>query len=258
MAFFSSGWFGSLIGLVGILLSLYFYFKDKIGNRLDYQMAELKILDHKNYTVGMEVKYFDKPIAKLVKTQIVIWNSGHKTIDGNNIVTSDPLRFIFDSSEVLSCNVMYFSRAINNCIAIKDEHSVNAIKFNFDFLDPKDGMVIEILHTGEEVYPKFQGSIKGMKDKIRNRGLAPYPVIENIPKRTKTIITLISLSTFLASSIIIIGLLYLYDIFGKGGVMDMKIHIGVGISLGLVISNFNLFKRRRAPKTIKPVYLMKK
>lgn len=252
MAFFESGWFGSLIGVAGILLSLYFYLKDKIGARLDYQMAELKILDHNNLALGMKVQYFDRPISKLVKTQIVIWNSGRKTIEGNMIVAGDPLRLSFDSSEVLGCNVTFFSRGINKCTVYKDENSNNSVFINFEFLDSQDGVIIDILHTGEEIYPKFLGSIKGMKDKIRNRGISPYPVIEFVSKKNKTFFFLVNMITFIIFGLIITGLLYLFEKLYSESIWDNKISIGMGISLGLLLfrMNFNFLKRRKAPKKI--------
>ncbi|GIO34662.1 MULTISPECIES: hypothetical protein [Paenibacillus] len=252
MSVFNSGWFGTLIGIVGILVSIYFYRKDKIGARLDYQMAELKILDHNNLALGMTVNYFDKPITRLIKTQIVIWNSGQKTIDGNEIVIDDQLKFSFDSSEVLSCNIVLPSREINKCVVKKDEMYLNSFYFNFDFLDPKDGAVIEILHTGEEVYPKFSGSIKGMKDRIRNRGLTTYPIIQTTLKKARIINLLIWIISLIILSLFTIGVLYLVELISGNGIMDNKISLGIGISLGsfFVVNKFNIFKRKKAPKNL--------
>lgn len=252
MAFFSSGWFGSLLGLAGILLSLYFYLKGKIGARLDYQMAEVKILDHNNLAEGMEVTFFNKPIEKLVRTQVVIWNSGRKTIEGNKIVSSDPLRLFFDNSEVLSCNTAFYSREINKCAVFKDEGSNDTIIFKFDFLDPQDGVVIDILHTGKETcLPKFHGNIKGMKDKIRDRGRAPFPIIEFMTRKSKVIIYLIWIASFIVTSLLIIGTLFLVEFLSEDG-YSYKIATGLGLSSGIFLSvnRINFLKRRKAPRTI--------
>ena len=253
MSFFNSGWFGTLIGIVGILLSIYFYRKDKIGARLDYQMAELIILDHNNLALGMSVNYFDKPITRLVKTQIVIWNSGIKTIEGEKIVANDPLKLIFNSSEVLGCNVASTSREINKCAVYKEENKKNSLIFNFDFLDPKDGAVIDILHTGEEIFAKFTGNIKGMKNKIRNRGLSQFPIT---PKKAKLVRFLISLLIFIISALGTIVILYISEKSSGETIMDNKIPIGIGVGLGvsLLDNNLKILRRRKAPKNINRLY----
>ncbi|GJM75715.1 hypothetical protein HMSSN036_79310 [Paenibacillus macerans] len=107
---------------------------------------------------------------------------------------------------------LFYSREINKCAVYKDENSLNSVIFKFNFLDPQDWVVIDILHTGEDGYPIFLGSIKGMKDKIRNRGLAPYPIIEITTKKTKIISILIWFVSLAFSSLLVAGVLYLCEL----------------------------------------------
>ncbi|MGW8442066.1 hypothetical protein ACWGXJ_14010 [Paenibacillus sp. S33] len=107
MGILNQGWFGIL---VGILTAIFVYVRGKIGARLDYQMGQLKIVGKENLIApGIEIKYNGVPIENLVKTQIIIWNSGNATINGTEIVNDDRLRFAFEKNEILSwqCGVIF-------------------------------------------------------------------------------------------------------------------------------------------------------
>lgn len=164
--FFNQGWVGAVIGIVGVLIAIYTYKRSAIGPRLVYQWKSLKIIG-KNEKTPDEIEIFYKGIKvpRIIKTQIIVWNSGNKTIDGVSIVRNDPLRFEFsESEEIISASILKTTKEVNKCEIIQsiDENGENTLFLHFDYLDPQDGVCIEILHTDINRYPEFLGSIKGI------------------------------------------------------------------------------------------------
>lgn len=170
--FFNQGWVGAIIGIIGVLIAIYTYKSTKIGPRLVFQMNSLKIIG-KNEITPDEITIFYKGIKvpRVIKTTFIIWNSGTKTIDGHNIVKSDPLRLEFkESEEIIGASILKSTKEVNQFEIMNDENKRNVLNIDFEYLDPNDGVTIEILHTDIMRYPEFKGTIKGMPDGVVNWG----------------------------------------------------------------------------------------
>ncbi|MEK4732817.1 hypothetical protein [Paenibacillus sp. FSL L8-0641] len=257
MGILNQGWFGILVGLIATIIV---YLRGKIGARLDYQMGKLKIVGKENLIApGIEIKYDGVSIESLVQTQIIIWNSGNATINGKEIVNDDRLRFAFEKNEILSCSVVLFSRGINKFCVSRDEDSKKKIFIDFDFLDPKDGAVIEVLHKGEgnESYPVLEGTIKGMRRKIRNKGIAPFPLIDIKELKKKAFGILLIFIVFLLLNVSISAtIVYSQVLSGIGVIKIMPViitSVGASLPITIAITGINIFKRRKFPRGIDQV-----
>jgi hypothetical protein len=51
----------------------------------------------------------------------------------------------------------------------------NVVNCTFDYLDARDGGVIELLNTDKKTYPKLEGSIRGIPKGLRDGGPVPLP-----------------------------------------------------------------------------------
>ncbi|MGG4452358.1 hypothetical protein [Brevibacillus porteri] len=170
--FFNQGWVGALIGILGVLIAIYTYKRTKIGPRLVYQMSSLKIIG-KNEITPEEITIYFKGIKvlRIIKTTIIIWNSGTNSIDGKNIVKNDPLRLEFgEDEEIIGASILKRTKEVNDFEITNNTEQRNVLILNFEYLDPQDGVSIEILHTDISRYPKFKGSIKGMPNGVINWG----------------------------------------------------------------------------------------
>ncbi len=68
----------------------------------------------------------------------------------------------------MSIHLVRTPRNENRFRVTKDPKNSNQALFSFDFLDYKDGAVIEILHTGSvRMLPKLEGTIKGIPQGIK-------------------------------------------------------------------------------------------
>ncbi|MBB1400081.1 hypothetical protein [Pseudoalteromonas sp. SG44-8] len=50
------------------------------------------------------------------------------------------------------------------------EDATNKLRLEFEYLDPNDGVVIELLHDSEKRYPEFSGTIKGFPSGFVDQG----------------------------------------------------------------------------------------
>ena len=90
-----------------------------------------------------------------------MWNAGNTTIEGKQIVEVDPLRIqMSPESNVLDVSILRVTREINAFVAGRGE-TANEVICSFDWLDPNDGALLKILHTGERE-PRIRGTIRGM------------------------------------------------------------------------------------------------
>jgi hypothetical protein len=173
---FNQGWIGTLIGFAGLVIafvSLILYKASRIGARPVYQFQALRLIEKEERALPEEVEihFKGRDVPRLTMTHVFLWNSGTATIDGKDIVIDDPLRLEFsEGAEVLRVRICKATREINKFKAMVNQNSPNEVVCHFDFLDAKDGVVIEVLHTAKERYPEVKGTIRGVPKGILDWG----------------------------------------------------------------------------------------
>ena len=136
-----------IIGLVADRISNYKYNK-KLS--LTYEMKSVNLLKNNHHNIdGLNITYNGAEYSNLSLTNIVLWNNGNKVIRRSDIASDDPLKvFTNDSSQILEKKILKVNQSLNKIQVIKDTE--NEITFDFEYLEPKNGMVLQILHTGEK------------------------------------------------------------------------------------------------------------
>ena len=161
----------------------------------------------------MEILYHGKHVDRLTRTHVIFWNSGKRIIHGSDIVADDAVRCELSSGALaLEVRVIKHTRDANKFTAMIDDNSQNRVLLNFDYLDPKDGAVVELLHTDSVRDPAVKGTIRGVPKGMRDWGSrstfdSPFPLtlrLQNIPKFTKGV----------AAGFLLVGLTFI--IFGFG------------------------------------------
>ena len=187
-AFLNQNWVSSLVGITGVvtaIIGLLLYRASRIRAQLVYQVRATRILGSKERSLPEEVEILFKgrSISRLTKTHIIFWNSGNATVNGDNIIAHDPLRLEFsEATQVLAVTVPHVNRTPNKFIATTDSHSPNKIICSFDYLDPGNGAVVELLHNAPERYPKVKGVIRGVPEGPLNWGyILPPSRVQRVP-----------------------------------------------------------------------------
>ena len=136
------GLIGTLFGIIGVILTwrsrryigvAYCISTDNLISPMEPQFADLEI-------------FFDKTkIDSFSSSDIFLWNRGNRAIRSEDIASTSPLTIsILSPKRALSYKVLYCSSPHSK---IELERRDERFLVTFDFLNPRDGCIFEILHT---------------------------------------------------------------------------------------------------------------
>lgn len=155
----------SVCTILSFVFGIYTWFAGKRKKEFSYVSNSHKIIEKgKSRIPKLELKYEGRDIDNLTITNYVIWNSGNEVINFSDIVTEKELK-------IYSCNtantIILDARIIEeteetNKFAIM-QHKGEFIKIGFDYADPQDGMVVQVIHTGSAADLDIGCKIKGGK-----------------------------------------------------------------------------------------------
>jgi hypothetical protein len=172
-----------VIGLVGIGLAVLFYLKSRRIKRLSYSLWSFTLLrDFKAQIEDLSISYGERQIPSLTVTKVALWNSGNVTIQRSDIATADQLRIAArEGCKILDVAVLHAPNPANLFDVTRQGCRV---LINFDFLDSREGGVVQVLHSGKSSADvAITGSIKGagrpIGSKIDERFLS-YPIIIDV------------------------------------------------------------------------------
>lgn len=179
----SVGWVGSIIGISGLLLTIVVYFKTKKCSRLAFQSSEIAIIGGSDATFPHElgISFGGIPVSQVTSSRIIIWNDGDTTITGNQIVSDDKLRFeLNNEGKILKVTIQKVTRAVNKIYIKSNDETCQTANIEFDFLDPNDGVFVEVLHSGDKEDLKLLGTLRGLP-----QGITYYGRIIDIGRKKK-------------------------------------------------------------------------
>ena len=157
----------------GLALALLLYRRSRISGIIAFQSHNVSMIGGDNAVFPDEtaVQYRGTPIPRLTSSTVWIWNAGKKTVKGADIVAHDPLRLRF-GGEVLDVRIRKVSRKVLRITADTSGEIGETARCEFEFLDPGDGGVLEVLHTGSAEAPECTGTIIGLPEGLRYWGRA--------------------------------------------------------------------------------------
>ncbi|MEU6429768.1 hypothetical protein ABZ860_28080 [Microbispora sp. NPDC046973] len=124
---------------------------------------------------GLKLTFDDRDIRRVSRTRFAVWNRRGDTVRGSDIVESDPFRIeLTEGDEILQARIVSRSRKqIGAELGLDYSREKEAVSIGFDFLDPGDGVIIEIVHQGTQA-PKVAGTIRGATvAKVQDIDLTP-------------------------------------------------------------------------------------
>jgi hypothetical protein len=150
---------GAVVGVIGVILA--YSFKSK--SRLAAQTNTLELIGRNAILPnGIEFLFRGNKVPKVTLSRVAIWNIGNTTIEGKQIVTSDPLRIVISQgSDVLEATVRSRTREVNHVSCTSRPGAANEVECRFDYLDPGDGALIQLIHTGNDIV-KVLGTLRGV------------------------------------------------------------------------------------------------
>lgn len=163
---------GYAIGVSGIILAIFFFKKGRKKTELSYSINSLPLISEAfGKWKDIDIAYMGSSIESLAITRIAIWNSGTETINSIDIARNDLLKICLRRSNVFLTEKFIVVNDRSNGINLK-RMSDSALVVEFDFLDKKQGAVLQFFHT-KNVDPviDIKGTLKnsGNIKKIKTR-----------------------------------------------------------------------------------------
>lgn len=152
-----SGW---LIGAAGLIAAFYYGIKGKSKKELSYMIVQSEelITCGKKRVPKLHLLFENKEIYDITVTTCTIWNTGTQTINRSDIVSGNALKiYPIEGSRILDIQILATNRKTNKFEIEKVEDAVAIL--NFDYIDPKQGATVQIVHEGCSI--SFDCEIKG-------------------------------------------------------------------------------------------------
>ena len=137
------------LAIIGIILSVIFYFKSKRTKKLKTKLRSINLLkDSIKKIDGLNIEFLGNPIPNLTITKLALWSNGNESIQKHDVPTSNPLSIIaINNATILEAKIIY-EKNKHNLMKINASSDSKKVNIDFEFLDSEDGCVIQILHTG--------------------------------------------------------------------------------------------------------------
>ena len=112
---------------------------------------------------NLEMTIGGHQITSISRTRLAFWNQRGDAVRGTDIVKSDPIRLEFAEGDTpLQARTLSSSREQINLTASINSANPASVNITFEFLNSRDGAIIEIVHQGTE-QPRLTGTLIGAK-----------------------------------------------------------------------------------------------
>jgi len=170
---------GALIGIGGIILAIIFYRRSKRVKKLSYAVRSFSLVSSSTSSLPeFLATYKGCPVTNLTAVKMILWNSGNETLAYSDIAKADQIRISLPPKvEILDVRVNVPSNPAN-LLKVHRNPEINEADIKFDYLGPKEGALISLLHTGgSESKPTIVGTIKGQGSPlIHTPGMTAKPM----------------------------------------------------------------------------------
>lgn len=169
-----------ILTTAGLLLAVVLFIRSRERPRPRYQHGGVILVDE-NIPSDLSISFKGETVPRVMLSRLVVWNDGRATLDGGDVADRDPLRIEVADGVVLHAEVETRTRDVNG-VAVSFDDGAPSLLLEFDFLDPQDGAVISVLHTGPHWYAiRVAGTIKGIGKGIEYAGRMETPGEPSLP-----------------------------------------------------------------------------
>jgi hypothetical protein len=140
---------GVVLGVLGIVAAIGAAWWFGRGSRVVTQVSGTTLIsapdnDH------IKVLYDHHQVRRVTQSFIWLWREGRGTVRGTDVVLADPVTInVPKGIRILNVSVAAQTNDTNNVKVVADSLDETRAVVTFDYLDPRQGAVIEVLHTGE-------------------------------------------------------------------------------------------------------------
>lgn len=149
--------------IFGVVFSLYQFLKDR--NKREFSVSKdgyLVVKNGKKKIHSLSILFDGKEVDNVTITKITIWNSGSEDIRREDIASERPLIIKASKNvEILNAEIIVQTDSTNkfSIESITDD----VIHLDFEYANKNDGIVVQVIHTGNSDDLAFDCKIKGGK-----------------------------------------------------------------------------------------------
>ena len=165
----------SLITIISLGFSVYIWIISKRYKKLTYTKKTNRLASfYKFKPEAIQLLYDGREISDLAITRIALWNSGNEVIKASDLVSEQLITIKADNQEkedfsfsLLDCSIAFETERTNKFrleLETKDtapETSSVLPIITFDYVEQKDGIIIQLVHTGSAQSIYLDGHIMG-------------------------------------------------------------------------------------------------
>lgn len=158
----------SVCSILSFAYAIYMGVTGKEKKEISYIVNTYEIVRAgRNMIPGFQMSYCEHAIDDLTVTRFTMWNSGNRLLTSKDIVDTKPLSIMSnnDGPDILDVSIIKQSEESNEFVVDKKNH--HSAELKFDYMDKRDGIILQILHTGLANDLVIDGKIKGGK-KLKN------------------------------------------------------------------------------------------
>ncbi|MBL0273601.1 MAG: hypothetical protein IPQ06_11165, partial [Chitinophagaceae bacterium] len=165
-----------IIGILGIVLSFFFYFDGKKVKNVSYSLPETPSLIFDSKNSSSAIKLYEKDTVLISRNVYLltgmIWNSGNLPIDKSDIRV--PITLVLDkSNRILDFKIIkQKDSSIANFVLSKTNN--NILSLDWRYFDPHFGISFQIIYEGDVTHSfQLKGKILDvsnfLQEKINNK-----------------------------------------------------------------------------------------
>lgn len=154
--------FLSLCTIASLFLAVWALIKGKRKMEFSYYRTGKNIVKGGRSLISdLRLLYKEKVIDDLSITRFAIWNSGSEVLKHSDIVETNALQIIADNDSVKILDAIIIKQSDTSNRFLVEEKNDKVVKFSFNYANKQDGIVVQIIHTGEASSLKLGCKIKG-------------------------------------------------------------------------------------------------
>ena len=162
---------GFFLTVLSIAYAVYSHRISKVvAHPIVYYWNDTQISKLSNENRKIKVSYEYKEVEQVTLTRVRFWNAGRRVIKREDIPDKEPLIFrLADVNDqpvhILDYSILKTTPGVG-AIKLTYTEDYSGLLMDFDYLDSKGGVVIDVQHTGDEhSKPELEGRILGPKKK---------------------------------------------------------------------------------------------
>lgn len=157
------------VAILSLIFAIFFFLKSRKEKIPCWSFKSDVVIGRKQNSGKEEIKILFKDkivVNQVTSTKIFIWNKGREVIKSQDVPVQDISRIVFpENINILRAEIIKKTRdSVDAKLIKKKTKEGNVIEYTYNFMDHRDGFLIEVIHDGgKDTEIKNVGTILGVR-----------------------------------------------------------------------------------------------